>query len=70
MLINSLRDFLEHAAAGLLVKMTHVVLNEELARTLRDKVVVLTGGSTGIGRAAVELFVGEYQVCTREARMG
>lgn len=40
--------------------MTQVVLNEELARTLRDKVVVLTGGSTGIGRAAVELFVGEY----------
>jgi NAD(P)-dependent dehydrogenase (short-subunit alcohol dehydrogenase family) len=39
--------------------MTHLVLNEELARTaLRDKVVVLTGGSTGIGRAAVEMFAG------------
>jgi NAD(P)-dependent dehydrogenase (short-subunit alcohol dehydrogenase family) len=38
--------------------MTHVIPNEELARTaLRDKVVVLTGGSTGIGRAAVELFL-------------
>lgn len=43
--------------------MTHVILNEELARTaLRDKVVVLTGGSTGIGRAAVELFLGEFQI--------
>lgn len=39
--------------------MTHLVLNEELARAaLKDKVVVLTGGSTGIGRAAVGMFAG------------
>ncbi|KPI41537.1 Tropinone -like 1 [Cyphellophora attinorum] len=36
--------------------MTHIVLNQDLAKTLKDRVIVLTGGSTGIGRAAVELF--------------
>ena len=40
--------------------MTHIVLNQDLVKTLQDKVVVLTGGSTGIGRAAVELFHSKY----------
>ena len=41
------------------------MLNDELARKLQDKVVVLTGGSTGIGRAAVEMFVGECSCSLR-----
>jgi len=36
--------------------MTHLQLNQELLATLKDKVVVLTGGATGIGRATVEQF--------------
>ncbi|KAF2179694.1 putative 15-hydroxyprostaglandin dehydrogenase [Zopfia rhizophila CBS 207.26] len=36
--------------------MVHVQFNPELASTLNDKVVVLTGGATGIGRAAVTQF--------------
>lgn len=37
--------------------MTHLELNHELLRTLKDKVVVLTGGSTGIGRSVIELSI-------------
>jgi NAD(P)-dependent dehydrogenase (short-subunit alcohol dehydrogenase family) len=40
--------------------MVHVPYNPELASTLKDKVVVLTGGATGIGRAAVKQFVGKH----------
>ncbi|PVI02248.1 putative estradiol 17 beta-dehydrogenase [Periconia macrospinosa] len=36
--------------------MVHVKFNPELLGTLKDKVVVLTGGATGIGRAAVIQF--------------
>ncbi|KAL2862400.1 uncharacterized protein BJX67DRAFT_366397 [Aspergillus lucknowensis] len=36
--------------------MAHLVLNPSLLSTLQNKVVVLTGGSTGIGRSAVTLF--------------
>ncbi|GES64174.1 putative 15-hydroxyprostaglandin dehydrogenase [Aspergillus terreus] len=36
--------------------MTHVQIRPSLLNTLKDKVVVLTGGSTGIGRCAVEQF--------------
>ncbi|KAL4778189.1 hypothetical protein BJX76DRAFT_156826 [Aspergillus varians] len=36
--------------------MAHLVLDPSLLPTLRDKVVVLTGGATGIGRSAVNLF--------------
>ncbi|KAF2009811.1 putative 15-hydroxyprostaglandin dehydrogenase [Aaosphaeria arxii CBS 175.79] len=36
--------------------MVHVQFNPELLSTLQDKVVVLTGGATGIGRSAVEQF--------------
>ncbi|ORY05693.1 hypothetical protein BCR34DRAFT_590829 [Clohesyomyces aquaticus] len=36
--------------------MVHVQFNPELLNTLKDKVVVLTGGATGIGRCAVIQF--------------
>ncbi|KAF2199967.1 putative 15-hydroxyprostaglandin dehydrogenase [Delitschia confertaspora ATCC 74209] len=36
--------------------MVHVKYNDELLRTLKDKVIVLTGGATGIGRATVKQF--------------
>lgn len=39
--------------------MVHVQFNPELLSTLKDKVVVLTGGATGIGRSAVAQFAGE-----------
>ena len=38
--------------------MTHLVLDDEVLRSLKDRVVVLTGGSTGIGREAVKLLQG------------
>lgn len=40
-------------------KMALVELDPSLLATLKDKVVVLTGGATGIGRSAVEQFHGE-----------
>jgi NAD(P)-dependent dehydrogenase (short-subunit alcohol dehydrogenase family) len=36
--------------------MAHVQINPSLLTTLQDKVVVLTGGATGIGRSTVRLF--------------
>ncbi|PMD57849.1 putative 15-hydroxyprostaglandin dehydrogenase [Hyaloscypha bicolor E] len=36
--------------------MAHVQINPSLLTTLKDKVVVLTGGATGIGRSTVRLF--------------
>ncbi|KAL4885806.1 hypothetical protein BJY04DRAFT_179225 [Aspergillus karnatakaensis] len=36
--------------------MAHLTLNPELLSTLKDKVVVLTGGATGIGRSVATLF--------------
>lgn len=36
--------------------MAHVTINPSLLATLKDKVVVLTGGATGIGRSTVRLF--------------
>ncbi|KAH9218226.1 hypothetical protein DL95DRAFT_489966 [Leptodontidium sp. 2 PMI_412] len=36
--------------------MAHIQINEAQFGTLKDKVVVLTGGANGIGRAAVKLF--------------
>ena len=36
--------------------MAHLKLNPSLLATLNNKVVVLTGGATGIGRATVKLF--------------
>lgn len=39
--------------------MALVQLDPTLLATLRDKVVVLTGGATGIGRSAVEQFHGK-----------
>lgn len=36
--------------------MAHLVLDPALLSSLSDKVVVLTGGATGIGRSAVTLF--------------
>jgi NAD(P)-dependent dehydrogenase (short-subunit alcohol dehydrogenase family) len=38
--------------------MVHVQFNPELLSSLNDKVVVLTGGATGIGRSAVIQFAG------------
>lgn len=38
--------------------MVHVPFNPAMLATLKDKVVVLTGGATGIGRAAVLQFAG------------
>lgn len=38
--------------------MAHITFNPLLLSTLKDKVVVLTGGATGIGREAVKLFHG------------
>lgn len=38
--------------------MVHVQFDPELLSTLKDKVVVLTGGATGIGRSAVTQFHG------------
>lgn len=38
--------------------MVHLQFNSELLGTLEGKVVVLTGGATGIGRSAVTQFVG------------
>lgn len=38
--------------------MAHITFNPELLSALKDKVVVLTGGATGIGREAVKLFHG------------
>ena len=40
-------------------KMTHIQLNPLLLGSLSDKVVVLTGGATGIGRATVKQLCGE-----------
>jgi NAD(P)-dependent dehydrogenase (short-subunit alcohol dehydrogenase family) len=37
--------------------MTHLQLNPTLLASLQDKVVVLTGGATGIGRATIEKFI-------------
>ncbi|PVH75629.1 putative 15-hydroxyprostaglandin dehydrogenase [Cadophora sp. DSE1049] len=36
--------------------MAHIQINDSHFQTLQDKVVVLTGGANGIGRAAVRLF--------------
>ncbi|KAN0089093.1 putative 15-hydroxyprostaglandin dehydrogenase [Hyaloscypha variabilis] len=36
--------------------MAHLQINPSLLSTLKDKVVVLTGGATGIGRSTVRLF--------------
>ncbi|KAJ5946875.1 NAD(P)-binding protein [Penicillium verhagenii] len=36
--------------------MTHLQFNPSLLETLADKVVILTGGATGIGRSAVQQF--------------
>lgn len=36
--------------------MAHLVLDPALLSSLNDKVVVITGGATGIGRSAVTLF--------------
>ncbi|KAE8454624.1 hypothetical protein EG329_000247 [Mollisiaceae sp. DMI_Dod_QoI] len=36
--------------------MAHITFNPDLLTTLKDKVVVLTGGATGIGREAVKQF--------------
>ncbi|KAL5338377.1 hypothetical protein BJX70DRAFT_388605 [Aspergillus crustosus] len=36
--------------------MAHLTLNSSLLSTLKDKVVVLTGGATGIGRSIATLF--------------
>lgn len=36
--------------------MAHLVLDQALLSSLNDKVVVITGGATGIGRSAVTLF--------------
>ncbi|KAI1608320.1 putative 15-hydroxyprostaglandin dehydrogenase [Exophiala viscosa] len=36
--------------------MTHLRVNKDLFSTLKDKVVVITGGATGIGKAAVTQF--------------
>jgi len=41
------------------LKMALVELDPSLLPTLKDKVVVLTGGATGIGRSAVEQFHGK-----------
>jgi NAD(P)-dependent dehydrogenase (short-subunit alcohol dehydrogenase family) len=43
--------------------MVHVKINPELLNTLKDKVVVLTGGATGIGRASVIQFIGKRVAC-------
>jgi len=37
-------------------EMAHLSINPDLLSTLKDKVVVLTGGATGIGRSTVRLF--------------
>ncbi|KAJ4345461.1 uncharacterized protein N0V89_011592 [Didymosphaeria variabile] len=42
--------------------MVHVQFNPELLSTLKEKVVVLTGGATGIGRSAVTQFVGKHRL--------
>ena len=39
--------------------MAHIEFDGSLLQTLRDKVVVLTRGATGIGRATVKLFQGK-----------
>ncbi|KAE9365034.1 NAD(P)-binding protein [Stipitochalara longipes BDJ] len=36
--------------------MAHLTINPSLLSTLKDRVVVLTGGATGIGRSTVRLF--------------
>jgi hypothetical protein len=36
--------------------MAHLILNPSLLGSLKDTVVVLTGGATGIGRSTVRLF--------------
>jgi NADP-dependent 3-hydroxy acid dehydrogenase YdfG len=38
--------------------MAHIEFNPALLATLKDKVVVLTGGASGIGRSAVKYFHG------------
>lgn len=36
--------------------MTHLQFEPELLESLADKVVILTGAATGIGRSAVQQF--------------
>ena len=38
--------------------MTYIEFNTSLLQAARDKVVVLTGGASGIGKAAVKQFHG------------
>ena len=48
--------------------MTHLVLNNSLLKSLQDKVVVFTGGSTGIGREAVKIFIGTLPTSCHEPK--
>ena len=36
--------------------MAKIVFQPQLLATLKERVVVLTGGATGIGKSAVEMF--------------
>jgi len=40
--------------------MTHLKVNKGLLSTLKDKVVVITGGATGMGKAAVTLLFSDH----------
>lgn len=44
--------------------MTHLILEPSLLGTLADKVVVLTGGATGIGRSTVQQLCSEWTKIT------
>jgi 2-phosphoglycerate kinase len=56
--IQALFETIAETLKEIRVGMAHIQFDSRLLDALKDKVVVLTGGATGIGRSAVKLFHG------------